>query len=81
LVTSSLKLGIQIAAPFIVVGIIFYLGLGLLARLMPQFQVFFIGLPLRILLGLALLSVTLTSGIMWFFDPFETSMSAFFGPG
>ncbi len=81
LVTSSFKLGIQIAAPFIVVGTIFYLGLGLLARLMPQFQVFFIGLPLQILLGLALLSVTLTSGIMWFLDSFETSMLAFFGPG
>jgi flagellar biosynthesis protein FliR len=81
LVTSSFRLGIQIAAPFIVVGTIFYLGLGLLARLMPQFQVFFIGLPLQILLGLALLSVTLTSGIMWFLDSFETSMLAFFGPG
>ena len=81
LVASSFKLGIQVASPFIVVGTIFYLGLGLLARLMPQFQVFFIGIPLQILLGLAMLSVTLTSGIMWFLDSFETSMLAFFGPG
>ena len=80
LVTSSFKLGIQVASPFIVVGTIFYLGLGLLARLMPQFQVFFIGLPLQILLGLTLLSVTLSAGILWFLDALKTSMLTFFEP-
>jgi flagellar biosynthetic protein FliR len=33
--------------------------LGVLSRLMPQMQVFFIGLPLSILLGLVLLVLTL----------------------
>ncbi len=80
LVTSSFRLGIQVASPFIVVGTIFYLGLGLLARLMPQFQVFFIGLPLQIMLGLTMLSVTLSAGILWFLDAFETSMMTFFDP-
>ena len=80
LVASSFRLGIQVASPFIVVGTIFYLGLGLLARLMPQFQVFFIGLPLQILLGLIMFSVTLSAGILWFLDAFETSMMAFFEP-
>ncbi len=80
LVASSFRLGIQVASPFIVVGTIFYLGLGLLARLMPQFQVFFIGLPLQILLGLTMFSVTLSAGILWFLDAFETSMMAFFEP-
>ena len=36
-------------------GLLFNLGLGVLSRLMPQMQVFFIGLPLSILLGLLLL--------------------------
>jgi len=35
--------------------LLFNLGLGVLSRLMPQMQVFFIGLPLSILLGLLLL--------------------------
>jgi flagellar biosynthetic protein FliR len=38
-----------------VFGLLFNLGLGLLSRMMPQMQVFFIGLPLSILLGLLLL--------------------------
>ena len=34
---------------FLVFGLLFNLGLGVLSRLMPQMQVFFIGLPLSIL--------------------------------
>jgi len=54
-VATSFRIGIQLAAPFLVFGLLFNLGLGVLARLMPQMQVFFIGLPLSILLGLLLL--------------------------
>ena len=40
-------------------GLLFNLGLGVLSRLMPQMQVFFIGLPLSILLGLLLLMLVI----------------------
>ncbi len=50
-IASSFKIGIQLSAPFLVFGLLFNLGLGVLSRLMPQMQVFFIGLPLSILLG------------------------------
>ena len=55
IVATSFKIGIQLSAPFLVFGLLFNLGLGILSRLMPQMQVFFIGLPLSILLGLLLL--------------------------
>ena len=48
-------IAVQIAAPFIVFGIIFNLGLGVLSRLMPQLQVFFIGVPATIILGFFIL--------------------------
>jgi flagellar biosynthetic protein FliR len=54
-IATSFKIGIQLSAPFLVFGLLFNLGLGILSRLMPQMQVFFIGLPLSILLGLLLL--------------------------
>ena len=44
---TAFKIGIQLSAPFLVFGLVFNLGLGLLARLMPQMQVYFIGVPLR----------------------------------
>jgi flagellar biosynthesis protein FliR len=53
-VATAFRIGIQLSAPFLVFGLLFNLGLGVLSRLMPQMQVFFIGLPLSILLGLLL---------------------------
>lgn len=54
-IAASFRIGVQLAAPFLAFGLLFNLGLGVLSRLMPQMQVFFIGLPLSILLGLLLL--------------------------
>ncbi len=55
IVGTAFRIGIQLSAPFLVFGLLFNLGLGVLSRLMPQMQVFFIGLPLSIMLGLLLL--------------------------
>lgn len=59
IIASSFRIGIQLSAPFLVFGLLFNVGLGVLSRLMPQMQVFFIGLPLSILLGLMLLILVL----------------------
>jgi flagellar biosynthetic protein FliR len=56
---SGFRIGIQLSAPFLVFGLLFNLGLGILSRLMPQMQVFFVGLPLSILLGLLILLMVL----------------------
>lgn len=61
IVATSFRIAIQLSAPFLVFGLIFNLGLGILARLMPQMQVFFIGLPLSILLGFLLLVLVLAA--------------------
>jgi flagellar biosynthetic protein FliR len=58
-IATAFRIGIQLSAPFLVFGLLFNLGLGVLSRLMPQMQVFFIGLPLSILLGLLLLVVVM----------------------
>jgi flagellar biosynthetic protein FliR len=70
-VAGTFRIGVQLAAPFLVFGLLFNLGLGVLARLMPQMQVFFIGLPLSILLGLLILLLVLGAMMMTFLDYFE----------
>ncbi len=59
----SFDIGVRISAPLIVVGILINLTSGILARLMPAFQVFFVILPLQILVSLFIFMTTL-SGIM-----------------
>jgi flagellar biosynthetic protein FliR len=59
---GAFRIGVQLSAPFLVFGLLFNLGLGILSRLMPQMQVFFVGMPLSILGGLMLLLLVI--GIM-----------------
>ncbi len=73
LVADAFKLAFQLATPFFVFGILFYVGLGLLARLMPQMQVFFIALPLQIILTLLLLTISVSAMMLWYLDNFEAT--------
>lgn len=75
---QSFVLGVQIATPFIVSGMLFYLGLGLLARLMPQVQVFFIVVPIQLALGFIVLALTLSAGMMWFLGGFQNAFQGLF---
>ncbi len=52
---SAFKAGIQISAPFLVFAIVFNIGLGVLSRLMPQMQIFFLAMPASILIGTLIL--------------------------
>ncbi|WP_342361536.1 flagellar biosynthetic protein FliR [Terrarubrum flagellatum] len=52
---TSFSLAVKIAAPFAVFAIVFNLGLGLLSRMMPALQVFFLALPASVLLGMLML--------------------------
>jgi flagellar biosynthetic protein FliR len=58
-IAGAFKVGIQLSAPFLIFGLLFNLGLGVLSRLMPQMQVFFVGLPLSILIGMLMLLVVI----------------------
>jgi flagellar biosynthetic protein FliR len=58
-ISKSFLLGLKISAPFMIVNIAITVANGLLARLMPSFQVFFVMTPAQILVLFALLLVTL----------------------
>jgi flagellar biosynthetic protein FliR len=78
-VGRSFDLGLQVAAPFVVVGLVFYVGLGLLSRLMPQIQVFFIAVPLQLVLGFLVMALTLSAAMLWFLDGFQTAIGGLLG--
>jgi flagellar biosynthesis protein FliR len=67
-VSGAFRIGIQLAAPFLAFGLLFNIGLGVLSRLMPQMQVFFVALPLSILTGLLLLVLALGAMMGFFLD-------------
>lgn len=80
-VAESFNLGVQMASPFLVAGLGFYILLGLMARLMPQLQVFFIAMPIQIMMGLVVLSMTLPALLYWFMRVYGDSMVTLLGGG
>jgi flagellar biosynthetic protein FliR len=56
---ESLALSLRLAAPFVVAAIVINVALGLLARIAPQVQVYFVAIPGQVLLGLALLGAVM----------------------
>jgi flagellar biosynthetic protein FliR len=71
---AAFKIGMQLAAPFLVFGLVFNIGLGVLARLMPQMQVYFVGVPLSIMSGFLIFAVVLAAMMGTFLDYFIAVM-------
>lgn len=76
-ISKAFNVGIKISAPFIVITLLIYVGMGVLARLMPQIQVFLLALPLQILLSLITLSLVLSAGFLYWLTEFEKGMVFF----
>ena len=58
---AAFKIGMQLSAPFLVFGLVFNIGLGVLARLMPAMQVYFVGVPLSIMVGFLIFALVITA--------------------
>lgn len=76
-VNASFQIGVKIAAPFIVITLLIYTGIGVLSRLMPQVQVFMIALPMQILIALIMLVLVLSAGFTYWLSQFEQSIIFF----
>ncbi len=69
--SQAFSLGFRLASPFILFGLVFYIGAGILNRLMPQAQVFFMLLPANLGMGLMLLMLTVGLIMSVFLSNFE----------
>jgi flagellar biosynthetic protein FliR len=78
-VAGAFSVGVQMAAPFIVFGLVFNLGAGILARLMPAMQVFFVLMPANIMIGLGLFALLLTMMMGWYLSHFEAHLAMWRG--
>ena len=55
----AIETGLRMAAPVVLLSLLFYLLLGVLNRLMPSFQVLFVAMPLQIALALGVVMLSL----------------------
>ena len=80
LVAKSFVIAMQLAAPFLLLVSVLYIALGLLTRLMPQLPIFFVMLPLQIVLGFLVLILTFTTLMTWFLQNFSDVIRGFLAP-
>lgn len=74
--SASFALALRLSAPFILAGLIFHTGLGLIARLVPQLQIFFASAPGQIIGGFVLLGLLLPLLLDKFQEAARASLSA-----
>jgi len=67
-------IGLEIAAPVVIALIVTDAAFGLIARAVPQMNVFFVGLPAKILLGFAVIGASLPFVAARISDQLETSV-------
>ena len=67
-VAGAFRVGIQLSGPFLVFGLVFNVALGVLSRLMPQMQVYFVAVPLSIMIGFLILIAVVGAMMNGFLD-------------
>lgn len=77
MVSGAFALGFQLAAPFLVFGFAVNAGFGVLARMMPQLQVFFVAMPVNILVGFVVMTLLIGTMMTLFLNFYSSQMGAF----
>ncbi|MDB5052074.1 MAG: flagellar biosynthetic protein FliR [Bacilli bacterium] len=74
--STVFSLAFQMAAPMIAALFLVDVGLGILAKTAPQFNVFVIGMPLKVLIGFVLLTLFIQGFLVLFSDLFASMFSS-----
>jgi flagellar biosynthetic protein FliR len=80
LVGRSFEIAVHLSAPHLLVGLVIYTAGGVMSRLMPTMQVFFIIIPAQLMLSFLVLMVTFTAMMTWFFNHLQTVLGGFVSP-
>ena len=80
-VGSIFALALRLAAPFLLAGIVWHVAIGLLARLVPRIQVYFVAMPGQILGGLVLLAALSAAILSAYLDAIRDGLSGLPGLG
>ena len=80
-VVTAFNLALQLASPFVVVGILWHLAMGQIARMASRMQIYFVSMPGQIIFGLMLLMLTASTIIMAWHDSAQAFLNILPGTG
>ncbi|HNQ92153.1 MAG TPA: flagellar biosynthetic protein FliR [Alphaproteobacteria bacterium] len=76
-VSLAFLIGIQMTAPFLVLVLMLYIGMGVMSKLMPQVQVFMISIPIQIWLALVTFAMVCSTMMLFWLNWFGEGISIF----
>ncbi len=79
LASDVFNVAIKLSSPLIAMGLMLYLGAGVLARLMPNMQVFFVIIPLQIKISFVVIIMSLSGMFLWYIEYMEEQLSRYLG--
>jgi flagellar biosynthetic protein FliR len=80
LLNQSFSMGMRLASPFLVFELVFQITSGIMARLSPQLNVYFVAMPAQIALGLSVLMITLPTIMLVFMRYFDETLRVILNP-
>lgn len=78
-VADSFRLGLQLSAPFLIAGLAYQVGMGVLGKLMPQLPVYFFGLPAHLSIQIFVIALTISSIMLVFLNYFAVGVDGLLG--
>jgi len=76
---AAFLMALQLSAPHIVIGLIIYLAGGIMARVMPNLQIFFIITAPNLMISFFVLMIVFNSIMTWYMDYFRENIMRFVG--
>jgi flagellar biosynthetic protein FliR len=80
-VGTGFSLALQLASPFVVIGIVWHVAIGLVSRIVSRMQIYFVSMPGQIMVGLAVLTMTGSAFLLAWRDGVEAYFIALPGGG
>ena len=77
---QSFYMGVRLAAPFLVFEMVFQVTSGVMARLSPQLNVFFVVLPGKIMMGMLIMMIALPTIMLVFLRFFDSHLHGLLEP-
>lgn len=79
LLTDGFLTALMIAGPVLAVTTFMYLAAGVMSRLMPTMQIFFVIMPIQIMVSFFIMMLTLSAGLLWYLRYFQDVLKSLFG--
>ena len=71
LIQDSYNTAVKLSFPYILITLLINFSSSIIARLIPQIQIFFVIMPLQIIIGIGLLFISISTIILFYVEQYS----------